>query len=88
MTMIASISYALVLFVHPSPEPRVYASFPTAEACRKERAEVSRDLAGTQITAVCVPQERMNLSDVETQMQVIMNTMRNMHQRIESDGKF
>ena len=86
--MIASISYALVLFVHPSPEPRVYASFPTAEACRAERVAVARDLEGTQITAACVPQERMNLGDIESQMQAIMSTMRNMHQRMESEGKF
>ena len=86
--MIASISYALVLFVHPSPEPRVYASFPTAEACRAERVAVARDLEGSQITAACVPQERLNMNDIESQMQIIMNTMRNMHQRMESDQKF
>ena len=86
--MIASISYALVLFVHPSPEPRVYASFPTAEACRAERAAVARDLEGSQITAACVPQERLNMNAIESQMQIIMNTMRNMHQRMESDQKF
>lgn len=85
--MIASISYALVLFVHPSPEPRIFATFPTAEACRKERAVVSQDLAGSNITAACVPQERMNLTDIETQMQAIMSTMRNMHQKLESEGK-
>ena len=86
--MIASISYALVLFVHPSPEPRVYASFPTAEACRAERAAVARDLEGSQITAACVPQERLNMNSIESQMQIIMNSMRNIHQRMESDGKF
>jgi hypothetical protein len=86
--MIASISYALVLFVHPSPEPRVYASFPTAEACRAERVAVARDLEGSQITAACVPQERLNMNAIESQMQIIMNTMRNMHQRMESDGNF
>jgi len=86
--MIASVSYALVLFVHPSPEPRVYASFPTAEACRAERAAVARDLEGSQITAACVPQERLNMNAIESQMQIIMNSMRNMHQRMESDQKF
>jgi len=88
MKMIASISYALVLFVHPSPEPRTYASFPTAEACRAERAAVARDLEGTQITVACVPQERLTMSNIESQMQSIMSTVRNMHQRIESEGKF
>ena len=85
--MIASISYALVLFVHPSPEPRIYASFPTAEACRKERAEVARDLTGTQITAVCVPQERMSLNDIETQMQALMSTMNRIHRNMDADKK-
>jgi len=86
--MIASISYALVLFVHPSPEPRIFATFPTAEACRKERVVISQDLVGSNITATCVPQERINLSDIETQMQAIMGTMRGLQQRIESEGKF
>jgi len=86
--MIANITYALVLFVHPSPEPRIYASFPTAEACRKERLAVTRDLEGTQITVACVPQERMSLDNIESQMQSIMSTMRNMHQKMESGGKF
>jgi hypothetical protein len=86
--MIASISYALVLFVHPSPEPRVYASFPTAEACRTERAAVARDLEGSQITAACVPQERLNMNLIESQMQIIMNTMRNLHQDLPQSKDF
>ena len=86
--MIASISYALVLFVHPSPEPRVYASFPTAETCRAERAAVARDLEGSQITAACVPQERLNMNAIESQMQIIMNTMRNLHQDLPRSKDF
>jgi hypothetical protein len=86
--MIASISYALVLFVQSGPEPRVYASFPTAEACRAERVAVARDLEGSQITAACIPQERLNMNSIESQMQIIMNSMRNMHQRMQSDEKF
>lgn len=86
--MIASISYALVLFVHPSPEPRVYASFTTAEACRTERAAVAKDLEGSQITAACVPQERMNMNSIKSQMQIIMNTMRNVHQDLPHSKDF
>lgn len=86
--MIASITYALVLFVHPNPEPRVYASFPTAEACRTERAAVARDLEGSQITVACVPQERLNLDSVQTQMQIIMNTMRDLHQNMPNTKDF
>jgi len=86
--MIASISYALVLFVHPSPEPRVYASFPTAEACRAERVAVAKDLEGSQITAACVPQERLNMNSIESQMQIIMNTMRNLHQDMPGSKDF
>ena len=86
--MIANITYTLLLFVHPSPEPRVYASFPTAEACRTERAAVAKDLASSQITVACVPQERLNLDSVQTQMQIIMNTMRDLHQDMPSVKDF
>ena len=82
--MIASISYALVLFLHPGQEPKVFANFPTAAACRIEREAVLQDLKGTKITAACVPQERMEFDNMEH----IMNRMRGIQQRMESEGKF
>lgn len=86
--MVADLTYALILFVHPSPEPRVYASFPTAEACRTERAAVARDLEGTQITVTCVPQNQLQLNSMTSQMQSIMSTLRSMHEKIPGAENF
>ena len=86
--MIADLTYALVLFVHPSPEPRVYASFPTAEACRTERATVARDLEGTQITVTCIPQNQLQFNSMTSQMQSIMSTLRSMHEKIPGAENF
>ena len=76
--MIAKLSYALVLFVHPSPEPRIYAVFPTAEACRSERAAVVHDLQHAQITAACIPQNQVSMDDAFTAMRSMIDALQNM----------
>jgi hypothetical protein len=74
--MIAKITYALVLFVHPNPEPRIYALFPTAEACRAERAAVISELNGAQITVACVPRNQISAREASSQIQELMDAMR------------
>jgi hypothetical protein len=73
--MIAKLTYALVLFVHPDPEPRVYATFATAEDCRAERAAVMQDLGSAKIAAACVPQNQVTMSEIQTHMQKMMRVM-------------
>ena len=81
--MIAKLTYALVLFVHPDPEPRMYATFTTAEACRSERAAVAQDLGSAQITAVCVPQNEITVTEMSARMQQMMRIMQETMNNIE-----
>ena len=84
--MIAKLIYALVLFVHPDPEPRVYATFATAADCRAERAAVVQDLGASKITAACVPQNQVTMSDMTAHMQEMMRVMQELTNNIESTG--
>ena len=84
--MIAKLVYALVLFVHPDPEPRVYATFATAADCRAERAAVVQDLGASKITAACVPQNQVTMSDMTAHMQEMMRVMQELTNNIESTG--
>ena len=81
--MIAKLTYALVLFVHPDPEPRVYATFATAAECRAERAAVVQDLGSAQITAACVPQNEITITDMSAHMRQMMRMMRETMNDIE-----
>jgi hypothetical protein len=84
--MIAKLTYALVLFVHPDPEPRVYATFATAAECRAERVAVVQDLGSAQITAACVPQHQATMADIHAHLQEMMRVMRETMKHVESSG--
>ena len=82
--MIANFTYALVLFVQPSPEPQVYAVFSTAEACRAERTVLVQELAPAPITVACVPRNKVSANEAAAQMQGFMDAMKSImegHQR-------
>lgn len=84
--MIAKLTYALVLFIHPDPEPRTYASFATAEACRAERAAVVQDLGKANITAVCVPQNQIAVTDMSAHIEEMIRVMQETMNNIERTG--
>ena len=84
--MIDKLAYALVLFVHPNIEPRVYATFATAEACRAERVAVIQDFGTAKITAACVPQNQATITDITAHMQQMMRVMQETMNNIERSG--
>jgi hypothetical protein len=84
--MIDKLAYALVLFVHPNTEPRVYATFATAEACRAERAAVIQDFGTAKITAACVPQNQVSMKDMSAHMQEMMRVMKETMNNIDKAG--
>ena len=81
--MTSGIAYALVLFMHPGPETKIFAVFPTAQACRTERAQVIQDLGSSQIVAACVPQNQLSITDASRQMQEML---KNMQREMEKQG--
>ena len=84
--MIAKLTYALVLIVHPDPTPRVYATFATAAECRSERAAVAKDLGTAQITTACVPQNQITMSDMTAHMQEMIRMMHETMNNIDKEA--
>lgn len=85
--MIPTLAYALVLIVHPSPEPRIYATFSTAAECRTQRIELSKDLADSNITVACVPQNQVSFEVIQAQMQQMITVLRGMSQQMITEAE-
>lgn len=84
--MIAKLSYALILIVHPDPTPRVYATFATAADCRAERAAVVKDIGTAQITTACVPQNQITMTDMTAHMQEMIRMMQDINSNTEKEA--